>query len=138
MATCVRKVSDMTADKVKFRGKGIAFTATAGTTTSYDFKLTAARLIDGTRLFLKDHAFGDSVKFQVVDVDNILGYGANTVLDEFATDWYVASDKQDQGATRLPYSAEIIANLYIRLVYNSVGGTNVLVKCNLFLHEYLA
>lgn len=138
MTTSIRKLSDMTADKLKFRGKGISFTALAGQTTSYDYKLTQARLIDGTQLILKDHANGDSIKFQVVDVDNILGYGAGTVLDEFATDWYVASDKQDQGETRLPYSAEIVANLYIRLVYVSTGGTNVSVKCNLFAHAYSA
>lgn len=138
MTTSVRKVSDMDADKVKFRGKGISFTANAGTETKHDYKLTEARLIDGTRLILKDHVFGDYVKFQVVDVDNILGYGANTVLDEFADTWYVAADKQDQGETRLPYSAEVIANLYIRIVYQSTGATNVSVQCNLFAHKYSA
>lgn len=138
MATSIRKVGDMDADKVKFRGKGISFTATAGTTTSYDYKLIQSRLIDGTSLILKDHANGDSVKFQVVDVDNILGYGAGLVLDEFATDWYVASDRQSQGETRLPYSAEVVAGLYIRLVYTSTGATDVAVKCNLFAHAYTA
>jgi hypothetical protein len=138
MATSVRKVSDMDADKVKFRGKGIAFTATAGASTSYDYKLTEGRLIDGTRLILKNHVFGDSVKFQVVDVDNILGYGAGVVLDEFADSWFVVEDRQDQHETRLPYSAEVIANLYLRIIYASVGGTNVLVQCNLFAHKYYA
>lgn len=138
MATSVRKVSDMDADKVKFRGKGIAFTATAGTSTSYDYKLTEARLIDGTRLILKNHVFGDSVKFQVVDVDNIIGYGAGTVLDEFADSWFFAEDKQEQTDTRLPYSAEVIANLYIRIIYDSIGASDVLVQCNLFAHKYMA
>lgn len=138
MATSVRKVSDMDADKVKFRGKGISFTATAGQSTSYDYKLTEARLIDGTRLILKDHAFGDYVNFQVVDVDNILGYGAGTVLDEFSDHWYVSPDTMDQREVRLPYSAEILVNLYIRIIYTSVGNTNVSVLCNLFAHKYIA
>lgn len=137
MATSVRREADMTADSVKFRGKGITFTATAGTTTSHDYKITEGRLCSGTELILANHVFGDSVKFQVVDVDNILGYGAGTVLDEFATDWYVAPGQSMQGQTILPYSAEIIAGLYIRLIYNSTGGTNVSVACNLFLHKYL-
>lgn len=138
MTTMVRKESDMDADKVKFRGKGISFTATAGTSTSYDYKITEARLISGTRLMIRNQAWGDSVRFQVVDVDNILGYGAGVVLDEFATDWYVTSDKEDQGAVLLPYSAEVLANLYIRFIYNSVGGTNVDIHCNLWAHKYLA
>jgi hypothetical protein len=138
MATSVRKESDMSADVVKFRGKGIAFTATAGTTTTYDYKLTEARLISGTRIMAKNQAWGDCVKFQVVDVDNVLGYGAGLVLDEFAADWYLVTDQEDQGATILPYSAEVIANLYIRLIYTSVGATNVLVHVNLFAHKYMA
>lgn len=138
MTTAIRKSSDMDADKVKFRGVGISGTATAGTTTNIDHKLTEARLLDGVKLILKDQAFGDSVRFQVVDVDNILGYGAGLVLDEFGSSWYVSSDSQDQGAINLPYSAEVIANLYVRIIYNSTGGSNVSVKANLWLHKYMA
>lgn len=137
MATSVRKESDMDADKVKFRGVGVAFTATAGTTTNGDHKFTEGRLVDGVQIIVKDHAFGDSLKLQIVDVDNMLGYGAGVVLDEFASNWYVATDQQSQGIVRLPYSAEVIANLYVRIVYNSTGATNVSVRVNLFAHKYL-
>jgi len=136
MPTSVRSMFEMTADKVKLRGVGIAFTAAAGTSTSFDYKLTEARLLDGTQVLVKDHVFGDSIGFKVVDVDNILGHGAGVVLDTFGSSWYLASDKQDQGHIRLPYSAEVLANLYIRIVYNSVGATSVLVKLNLFAHKY--
>ena len=137
MTTMIRKESDMDADKVKFRGRGIAFTATAGTITSHDYKVTEGRLLSGTQLYVRNQAWGDSVKLQVVDVDNILGYGAGVVLDEFATDWYINSGAEDQGRVVLPYSAEVIANLYIRFIYTSVGGTNVDVHCNLWAHKYL-
>lgn len=137
MTTSVRKLSDMDADKVKFRGRGISGTATAGMTTNIDHKITEGRLIDGIKLLLKDHVFGDSVRFQVVDVDNMLGYGAGAVLDEFATDWYVSSN-EDQDAINLPYSAELISGLYIRLIYNSTGTNNIKVRANLWLHKYMA
>lgn len=136
MATSVRNIFQMDADKVKFRGTGFAFTATAGTATTYDYKLLESRLIDGTQLLLKDQEFGDYVDFKVVDVDNILGYGAGTVLDTFGDTWYVTSDRQDQGKVRMVYSAELLAGLYIRLVYHSTGATNVKVKLNLFVHAY--
>lgn len=138
MPTKIRSIFQMDADICRFRGKGVAFTATAGTTTDCDYKLTEARLIDGTQIIVKDHAFGDHVAFQVVDVDNLLGYGAGTVLDSFGTEWYLCSDKQDQGLIRMPYSAELVAGLYIRLKYTSVGATNVSVKLNLFVHSYSA
>lgn len=138
MATSIRHVSEMTADKVKFRGKGISATVAFGTSQNIDYKLTEARLIDGVSMILNNHVFGDSVKFQVVDVDNILGYGSGVVLDTFGDTWYVVSDSQAQGEIRLPYSAEILANLYIRIVYTSTGSTNVDFRCNLFLHTYSA
>lgn len=138
MATSVRSVYDMTADKVKFRGQGISGTAAHGTSTNIDYKLTEARLLDGVHMILKDQAFGDSVKFQVVDVDNVLGYGAGVVLDTFGDSWFVSSDSHDQGAINLPYSAEVIAGLYVRIVYTSVGAVDVEFKCNLYLHKYMA
>lgn len=138
MATSVRSMFDMTADKVKFRGKGISFTATAGQATSYDYLISEARIIDGVQMILKNHTIGDSIDFQIVDVDNTLGYGAGTVLDPFGDGWCIAEDKQDQGPIRMPYSAEILAGLYVRVVYHSAGGTNVTVKCNLFVHKYVA
>lgn len=138
MPTSVRSMFDMTADKVKFRGKGFAFTATAGANTVGDFLVTENRLLDGTQILLKNHVFGDSVTFQVIDVDNILGLGANTVLDQFADSWYVCEDRQDQGRVRMPYSAELYAGLYIRVIYHSVGTTDVNVKINLFKHKYVA
>lgn len=136
MPTQVRRKMDMIADVCKFRGQGIAFTATAGTTTDYDYKFTAARLIEAPIVLAKDHAWGDYLRFQVVDVDNILGYGAGTVLDEFATTWYMDHTICTQRPVDLWYSAEIIAGLYIRVKYTSVGATNVEVKINLVNHAY--
>lgn len=138
MTTSVRSTIDMSADKVKFRGEGLSFTATAGASTTFDHILSEARLLDGIQLILKDQAFGDSVDLKIVDVNNTLGYGAGVVLDAFSTGWRVASDRQDQGQIRLPYAAEVLAGLSIRLVYHSVGASNVSVEANLFAHKYMA
>lgn len=120
----------------RFRGKGISGTATKNTTSNIDYKLTEERYINGVDLFVKDSVWGDSVKFQVIDIDNILGYGANTVLDEFGTDWYIDPSICKQGQILLPYPAKIVTNLYIRIVYISVGtDVDVSLKANLFLHK---
>ena len=124
------------ADNLKFRGTGVSGTATKNTTTSIDYKLTENRFVNGVQFILKNHVFGDSAQFQVVDVDNILGYGAGTVLDEFGTSWYFAEDVQTQGPFIIPYPALVNSGLYIRIVYNSTGTVNdVDVRLNLFLHK---
>lgn len=120
---------------LRFRGKGISGTIPAGTTDNVDYKLTADRYLNGCHLIIKNHAWDDSLKFQVVDIDNILGYGAGVVLDEFGTTWCFAEDKQDQGLFKIEYPAKVLANLYIRIAYTSTGGTDVKVHCNLFLHQ---
>lgn len=136
MATSVRSIFDMSANKVKFRGIGIAFQAAATSTTQYHYQVTEARLLDGVEVILSGHSFGDSITLQVTDQDNLLGLGAGVVLDTFAQNWYVAADSQNQGQIRLPYSAEVVAGLYITLSYTAVG-TSTQVFCNLFAHKYL-
>lgn len=122
-------------DGMRFRGTGISGTATKNSTTNHDYNLPEDRFLNGVELLLCDHEFGDTVKFQVVDVDGVV-YPAGTVLDEFATDWNIASDTQRQGPYILPYPALIYSWMYIRVVYNSTGTVNdVKFKANLFLHR---
>lgn len=123
-------------DDLRFRGTGITGIATKNTSTNIDYRMPENRFINGADLILKDQEWGDSIKFQVVDIDNLLGYGAGVVLDEFGTDWQVVSDQQNQGQIIIPYPALVNAGLYIRIVYTSTGTVNdVSVKCNLFLHK---
>lgn len=124
------------ADNLKFRGTGQSGVATKNTTTNFDYKLTENRFVNGIEFVLNNQVFGDTAKFQVVDVDNILGYGAGLVLDEFGTNWNFASDTQRQGPYIIPYPALVNSGLYIRVIYNSVGTiNNVDVRFNLFLHK---
>lgn len=123
------------ADGFRFRGVGMYGTATAGTETNIVKKMTEERYINGVHMILKNHAFGDWVHFEVVDVDNVLGFGANTLLDRFGSTWYVIEDQQSQNAVLLPYPAKLLVNLYIRIVYHSVGLLDVSVQANLFTHK---
>lgn len=123
-------------DGLKFRGTGIKGTATKDTTTNFDYKLTEDRYLNGTETYLQDQEWGDYITLQVVDKDNILGYGAGVVLDEFGTEWNIATDTERQGPYILPYPALVIKDLYIRMKYISTGTTNdVKFKSNLFLHK---
>lgn len=137
MASSLRKVSDFASDRINFKGHGKAGTVTAGQVGNIDLKITEERLLNGVQIILKNHVNGDKAKLQVVDVDNILGYGAGTVLSEYATDWYFAGDTENQGIFKLEYVANILTNLYLRIAYTSTGQSNVEVKANYFLHKPL-
>ena len=118
-----------------FRGTGVAATIPFGTTANVDYKLTENRMIDGVHLMLSQHVWDDYVKFQVIDVDNILGYGAGTVLDEFASTWNIDPALCSQRHEKISYPAKVIKDLYIRVVYVSTGGVDVKLKANLYLHK---
>lgn len=120
---------------LNFRGKGISGTITAGQTENIDHKLAENRDFNEIVIVLKDHVFGDKADLQVVDVDNILGYGAGTVLATFFYDYYFAEDVQSQGVLKVDYTGTLQKDLYLRLRYYSTGGTDVKVKANLFLHK---
>lgn len=129
-----RRLIDLDADKAKYRIQGISGTATAGATTDIDWKFPEERWMHGASFLCKDHVFGDKATVQVVDKDNVLGFGAGVVVDTFAEDFYVAEDQQNQGQITCNYIALVPANLYLRVKYTSVGGANVGVKLNLFTH----
>ena len=138
VASAVRRVLDMDADKVRFRGKGTSGTAAAGATTSIDLHLTEERLLEGGQIILQGHVLGDHIAFEVVDVDNILGYGAGVVLDQYATNWYVDPSTNGQYVIRLEYVAFLLAGLYLRLKYTSTGAAAVSVYVNYFTHKPLS
>ena len=136
-ASSVRRTGDMDADKVSFRGKGCSGTAAKSATTNIELLLTEERLLQGVfKLILHNHERGDYMHFEVVDVDNIIGYGANTVLERYVDSWYADAAVDNQGEFSLDFVAFINAGLYLRVVYVSTGAVNdVDVKINYILHK---
>jgi hypothetical protein len=113
-------------DKTKLNkdAKGIAETVTAGQTKNIDFALTDDSLLaGGTVLLVKGAAQGDKIDFQVV-------HPVAGVLLTFVKDWYVNPDSTKQDVPTAPYPAKLFAGLILRLVYYSVGETDVWVAIN--------
>ena len=92
--------------------------------------------INGLSMILSGHVTGDHCHLQIVDVDNIIGYGAGFVFDEFAEDWFIAGSRDDQGLIRSEYPAKIREGLYIRFKYNSTGTEDVKFFSNIFFHKF--
>lgn len=124
------------------KATGFQGTAPQHTTTNVDFAVGAEdRYIQGVRLILKNHAFSDTVDFQIVDKDNVLGYGAGAVLNQFAYSWNVNSEVQDQGQTSFNYVARIPAGTYLRVAYHGTGSIlspDVQILLNCLFHKKIA
>lgn len=136
-AIIITKVSMFASDNVTFSGKGTLGTAAFGTVSNVDLVMTDDCFLTGGRLRANIPVFGDYVDLQVVDKDNILGYGANVVLNQFVTKWYMRSDDQQQVEILLSYPSKVFAGLYLRLVYHSTGTVDVGVAVNYELHKAL-
>lgn len=123
-------------NKFDFDAQGVLGTVTKNTTTSIDFKIvdTGGVYINGGTLLLQDHVWGDWFEIQIIDIDNILGYGANTVLKNYIKKWYVHPDMPCL-ELEAEYAGHILKDLYLRCKYHSVGTTNnVKVALNYKMH----
>jgi hypothetical protein len=118
--------------------RGNKFVATKNTTTNNDMQITDDCLIDGAVLIVLGGVIGDKITAQVIDKDNIFGYGANTVLGQYVTDWYINPQESFQLDFNSTYPAKLFTGLYLRIVYTSIGTENdVDVIINYKLHKVL-
>ncbi len=118
-------------DQHRVRHKGIFdFTVNAGVTHDEDWlveQLTyqgqnVASIMVGVRYHIDGGNNGDHLTFSVIDKDNILGYGANTILDSFAENFYIFPNEV---AEIREHKADLIAGLYIRCHYVNTGASQV-------------
>jgi len=107
-----------------FFKKGVHTTATAGTTTDIYLKFTTNMYLPGGGYHVGSTAVaGDYIGVQIVDKDNILGYGAGAVLGTFIDTDYVWPGREWEVLTG---DAKMIpAGIYLRMRYVSIGSDDV-------------
>ena len=115
-----------------FRGSGgSSAIVTGGVDVDHLIHATETRLISGAEVWTDSGNYGDYLTFQVVDVDNVLGYGAGAVLEEFGTSWQMSSG----GPTKCfpGYVASLLPGLYVRMKVTVATACNF--YYNLHLHK---
>jgi len=130
------KISEFDKVNLTYDAQGVIASCPASQSTPIDFKVVSDHMITGAQLLVSGATWGDSVNFQVVDKDGKY-YPANTVLNQFITNWYIQSDSQIQLDKDLVYPAKIPDGVYLRAIYNSVGVTNPQMAINYKLHKVM-
>jgi hypothetical protein len=116
-----------------FLGDCTSGTATKGTTTNIDYKIEGSYMLFGAEMLYTGAVEGDYVALQIVDKDNVLGYGADVVVNEWVKKWYVPFNSTYWKVTS-DMTTTIPAGLYARVKYTSVGSTNdVSIKLNYYM-----
>lgn len=131
-----KNINDFVSVALSFNGVGLLATPTAQSITNVDYTAPFDILITGAVLMVKNATFGDSITFQVVDVNGILT-PPDTVLNQFVTNWYLVEDSQKQFEFQVNYPAKIYGNLVLRLIYNSVGEVSPSLAVNYITHKVL-
>ncbi len=118
--------------QIKFRGKGVEFSAAANASSTYDYDIEFDCLINGLELVCSSQ-LGDNITVKVVDKTNVMGFGAGAVLDTFADKWRMREGSAD---VRLNYAAKLVVGFSLRLVYeNKSILTTKQIYANLYLHK---
>lgn len=110
-------------------------TCPAGGEKSVLYQVTQKMYINGGRLVTDGNSvFGDWVEFQIVDHDNLLGYGVDTVLANWIPKWIVAW-KTAAETIQTPYAGSPPVGMYFRMTYHSVGVADVGFSVNYMIHK---
>jgi hypothetical protein len=118
-----------------FDAQGVSATITAGQVQNLDYLLSDDCLITGASIITNNGNYGDYVSFQIVDTTGFTGAAAGTVLNQFATNWHLPPNADDQ--FDVAYPAKLIAGLTVRVVYTSTGGSDVFFAINYKFHKVL-
>jgi hypothetical protein len=135
----MRKVEADNLDlEAAFNSTGVV-TVTKNTTQDIDFLVGEDLYLDGGTLPIQDGEFGDTIKAQVVDKDNILGYGAGFVVKTWIEKWTLCKmGTYAECELHTDYKGLVLNGLYLRIKYTSVSTTtDPKVAVNYLLHRLI-
>jgi hypothetical protein len=104
---------------------GSSFTAVAGVSTPHDVHIDQTCKLFSGSFHVAGSTQGDTIEFEVVDVDGVLA-PAGTVLTQYVDSMFVVDDERRTLASG--QAANIVAGLYLRVVYHSTGQQNVTIN----------
>lgn len=134
----IKKTLELSKENSKLQIQGIGGTCPSAQVTNIDWRVPDERWVTGGILVSASANWGDTVSLQVIDIDNVVGFGAGTVLATFAKDVFLYPGSGLQLSTDVSYVALVVTGVYIRLVYTNTGVTAAGIALNLKTHIPLA
>lgn len=113
---------------LKLSSFGFQFIALKGVQTIFDHKLEQDVKLRGGIFETEGHVMFDTITLEVVDIDNILGYGAGTVVSDYFKQWNVPKSGREE-VLEISVGEPVLKNLYVRAKYNSVSSTDDVKVC---------
>ncbi|TAK59553.1 hypothetical protein [Methylobacter sp.] len=113
--------------------KGWKHSPVAGATSEFNQKFDKDVWIWGGSYHVSGSHVDDYIEFEVVDIDNVLGFGVGVVLDR-----YVESEPVVDGYRfdmRMEDGAYIMIGLYLRIRYVSFGQQSPVLKGRYYLRR---
>lgn len=95
------------------------FTSSGNGTTTFNWKIPNHEYLAEIGGFFTGQTAGDYIQVNVVDVDNILGFGANTILSTPVTKYWVNPTANQLQTIAVGYPVFMLQNLYIQILYTS-------------------
>ena len=123
VVTAVAPYAYSDTDKARFHGELYAVPASAS--VGFDLLITEEIRLYGGHYWVQGAHPGDKMSFQVVDVDDVLGGGAGAVVTEYISGMPIPPWDHERDLDS-PTAALIQAGLYLRVLYESAGGTGTM------------
>lgn len=102
--------------------------------SNIDYKLTEKLYLNGGDVAVINNEVGDWIKCLVIDIDNVLGQGANFIVKTWVIKRFISPTGYQ--SVRTPYAGGILKDLYLRLIYNTTSsGSQRKVGINYDLHR---
>ncbi len=134
-AESLHPVQILSSNAFQMQANAVSVEVAAGQTGSVDFKIEnysgenfTSKYLNGAEIYCSNASVGDWAEAQIVDVDNILGYGANTVLKSYVKKMFIFPNVRQVITASAP--GQIPVGLYIRIVYHSTGATSPVLYVN--------
>lgn len=119
----------------EFAPKIVQDTCPAGSTKAVLLVVDENLRLNGGKMVTDGNAvFGDWIECQLIDHDNLLGYGVDTVLKNWIPKW-VVDWKNCSEMIVTPYIGAPPTGMYLRFTYHSVGAQPVGFAVNLWSHR---
>lgn len=134
MAVATRTVDmDSVSLSPDFKAYSMAIVSILGT-SNQDFKFDNQSVMTGCSVYFTGIAVADSLRIQIIDKDNVLGHGANYIVNTVVDKLYpVVSIKE---VLDFGYPIEIPAGCYFRLAFGSTNILSIIAgKVNIYSHQ---